>query len=324
MIVRSTVALALASIAAPLAAQPVCELPITAYLSDADGSPLSGETDVELRFYIDDAPAALPVECRRAESAAIEDGWLRVMIDTCADPAPSECGTSPLTEVIAAAASGDGLWVGVVVGEAAELTPRFAVGAVPFAVRSADSARLGGDGPEAFERAGTAEGLLADHAADADAHHPADSSGIHIHPDAVTVGETVVTDGTVDLGPDADDEITAEIARTLTGGGNADTLHGHAGDSHAGGVCYTAFGQATCGEGFTAQYTGIAVYSALISPSYNTGGPSSTICLSDAGVGTTGGGLPWWTSVSLVAVQNDDTFVNTSDDGPVTCAVCCR
>lgn len=324
MIHRTLTALALLAVPATVAAQPLCELPITAYLSDADGSPLSGASDIELRFYTDGAPAALPVECRRVVGASIEDGWLRVMVDTCADPSGAECGTSPLTEVIASAASGDGLWVGVVVGEAAELTPRFSVGAVPFAVRSADSAQLGGSGPEAFEAAGTAEGLLADHAADADAHHAADSSGIHIHPESVTVGDTVVSDGSVDLGPDVDDEITAEIARTLTGGGNADSLHEHTGEGHAGGVCYTAFGQDTCGEGFTAQYSGIAVYSALISPSYNTGGPSSTVCMSSTGLGTTGSGLPWWTSVSLVAVQNDDTFVNTADDGPMTCAVCCR
>ena len=312
--------LAITSLPVAVTAQPLCELPITAYLSDSDGAALTGASDVELRFYLDDSPAALPVECRTQTAVPIVDGWLRVMVDTCADPTPDACGTAPLTSVLASATDGSGLWVGIVVGEGDELEPRIAVGAVPFAVRASDSQLLDGNTADAFEPAGS----VASHAADADAHHPADSAGIAIRPTSVTVGATEVLDGELDLGPDADDAITAEIARTLTGGGNADALHEHAGDSHGGGTCYTAFGETACGEGFTVMYTGLLTFPALFATGYNQASTSSVFCMSSTSIASTSSGLPYWNSGMLAGVRNGETSVSTVDDEPAPCAVCCR
>ena len=316
--------LTLLALPAIVSAQPLCELPITAFLSDSDGTALTGASDIELRFYVDDGPAALPVECRALPAVPVDQGWLRVMVDTCADPSPDACGTAPLTTVLESAGVGAGLWVGIVVGEGAELEPRIAVGAVPFAVRASDSNLLEGSGASAFERAGTSEGLVADHAANADAHHPADSAGIDIRPSSVTVGATEILDGEVDLGPDTDDAITAEIARTLTGGGNADALHAHAGDSHAGGTCYTAFGETSCGEGFTAMYTGLITFPALFAMSYNQATSSSVFCLSSTSIDTTSTTLPYWNTGMLAGVRNGEASVTTVDDDLAPCAVCCR
>lgn len=71
------------------------------------------------------------------------------------------------------------------------------------------------------------------HTADPDAHHPANSLGIDLVPNTVVVGNTQVTDGMIDLGPDADDHLSAQMVRTLVAGGNANTLHTHAAQSAA-------------------------------------------------------------------------------------------
>lgn len=72
----------------------------------------------------------------------------------------------------------------------------------------------------------------------------------------VAVGEsTLLVDGELDLGPEVNDNLTAASVKTLTGGGDADALHTHAGLG-GGGVCYTAWGTQSCGEGFTAVVVG--------------------------------------------------------------------
>lgn len=59
----------------------------------------------------------------------------------------------------------------------------------------------------------------------------ADVEGLDIEPASVTIygTSTVLEDGELDLGSGAADEITAAMVETLTGGGNADSLHEHTG-----------------------------------------------------------------------------------------------
>jgi hypothetical protein len=55
-------------------------------------------------------------------------------------------------------------------------------------------------------------------------------NGQAITPSSVTLSgtSTALTNGTLDLGPNTDDALTAAMVTTLTGGGAADSLHSHA------------------------------------------------------------------------------------------------
>jgi hypothetical protein len=75
----------------------------------------------------------------------------------------------------------------------------------------------------------------------------------------VEVGDTLIESGTVDLGPDATDNLTAEIVQTLTGGGEADALHTHSGGHGGGAACYEVWGSGDCAEGFTRVTAGSAM-----------------------------------------------------------------
>ena len=118
------------------------------------------------------------------------------------------------------------------------------------------------------------------HASDPNAHHPADGEGIDMRPRSVTVGNTQITDGEIDLSPEDGDEVTAPMLRTLLGGGQADALHTHAAQPAAGGgggACYVAVGTEACGEGFSAMYTGIFVVT-----SEGTWGAVGPFCVEDS------------------------------------------
>ena len=159
-------------VSAELAAQPTCELPVSAYVTDDSGTPLDGALDVELQFFVDADPGAPPTECRSFAAASLNQGWLRVSVDVCSPPDAGDCGAAALSDVLRSA---DGLWVAVVV-DGDELGPRLPVGAVPYAVEAANSAQLQGRGPDAFE----ASGSIDTHAANPDAHHSSTSDGIAI------------------------------------------------------------------------------------------------------------------------------------------------
>lgn len=314
---RRTLALGSTLFVSPaLAAQPLCELPVAGYLTDDAGAPLEGTLDLELRFYADAAPESAPSECRSFSGVTLDRGWLRVNVDVCSEPPAGDCGVVPLDELFADA---PGLWVGVDVG-GTELGPRIPIGAVPFAVRASDAEALQGHGPDAFEPAGA----VADHAADADAHHSSTSDGLDITPRTVTVGDTEVTTGRVDLGPDANDELTAAIVTTLTGGGEADALHGHAGD-HTGGGCYTAYGSTTCAEGWTLIHAGYVIESVSLEPDSDGGGDDSGAvaqtgyCVNEAAVVSFDPGTP--ATRSFVAV-GDNQIMNVG--GTLRCSLCCR
>ena len=312
-------------LAAPAAAQPLCDLPVSAFLTDGDGVALTGDVDVELRFYVDDAPAALPVECRTLPTATLDGGWLRVSVDVCEAPAGGDCGSAAIRDLLDAEGAGDGVWIGVIVGDGPELLPRFPLGAVPYALSARDAALLGGNSPDAFERTGVASGLLDDHASNPDAHHPANSAGIAIEPSSVTVGDTHLNDGAIDLGPAANDRITAEIAETLTGGGEADALHVHAGGSGtAGGSCYVGWGETSCGAGFTLMYSGTATVFSMVNTSQSYGALGSPICLSSTQIESVSGSVPTWNGPRLASLANIERSVNTVDGASVVCAMCCQ
>ena len=296
-----------ALLAHPAEAQTLCSLPVSTYLTDSEGVALDGAIDLELRFFVDSGEGAPPTECRSFSSVPVDAGWLRVDVDACSAPALGDCGTMPLSEILRGA---PGLWVAVVVGET-ELGPRVAVGAVPYAVEASNAATLQGQEPDAFEAAGTVES----HAAGPHAHHSATSDGIAITPLSVEVGDTTVESGTLDLGPGAADELTAEIVETLTGGGAADTLHTHTGHGGGGGACYEVWGSGDCAEGFSPVIAGSAM--SLWGNSLH--------CVDTAGlvpVGTNGDGYArsfenlgetptWW------------QFVATDEVPDFLCSICC-
>lgn len=315
---RHLISLFIALCVVPTAAfaQPTCDLPVTTYLTDADGTRLDGTVDVELRFYVDGDPSALPVECRSYTDVPVEHGWMRVTVDACAEPAGDGCGVGVVADVLEVSRD-SGLWVGIALGGAAdELEPRIPIGAVPFALNSENAAALGGLEADAFERAGELEA----HAANPDAHHAANSAGIAIEPVSVDVGGTRVLDGEVDLGPEADDTLTAAIVRTLTGGGDADALHTHAG-SHGSGGCYTVWGQTDCGEGYASMYTGIAA-NMLHWDGGTSGVSSGTLCVDDAVVSSYDTGFAFIDSAEFATVGNSRERVILTTDR-LTCRVCC-
>ena len=147
-----------------------------------------------------------------------------------------------LSEVLRGA---DGLWVAIVAG-GEELGRRIPVGAVPYALEASNSATLQGLEPDAFEAAGSIVG----HAADPDAHHSSTSDGTAITPVSVEVGDTRIESGTLYLGPEVADALTGEVVETLTGGGEADALHTHAGTQGSVGGCYQVWATAECADGF--------------------------------------------------------------------------
>lgn len=294
--------LVLASAAA--SAQSRCSLPMSAYLTDAVGAPIDGELDLELNFYVDPEPDATPVECRTFPAASVTNGWLRVNIDACSAPIPGDCGTMPIRGLLAAT---DGVWVAIV-ADGTELGSRVAVGAVPFAVEASNSATLDGLAAVEFERAGNLDA----HAADSDAHHSSTSDGIAITPASVTLGDTRIEPGEVDLGPAADDTLTSSIVQTLTGGGEADALHTHAGTGHTGGgiACYQVMGTTTCADGFTLVSQGSMMYV----------GGSDVHCIATERLIPSGS-----RSVPCVGLTNIgcDPTSWTVDDVDFVCGTCC-
>jgi hypothetical protein len=303
--------------------QPTCDLPLQAYVTDDAGAPVDGALDLELRFYTDSAPDAVAAECRSFDGALAEGGWIRVTVDACGPPPVGDCGALSLSDLLNDGARD--LWVGFTVG-GDELEPRLALGSVPFAVHSAragDAATLEGLSADAFEPSG----VVAAHTADPDAHHSATSDGIVITPSSVQVGDTHIDDGSVDLGLDADDELTAEIVQTLTGGGDADALHGHtAGDAGVGGACLTAWGRSDCPADFALFYAGVAVqgYGAhrdFGSEDTLTMALGETLCVDPAGMDGGSSFSPTYYTAGLVELGA--TTIHQSSSG-LACAVCCR
>jgi hypothetical protein len=303
-------------------AQPTCDLPLQAYVTDDAGSPLDGSVDLELRVYTDSAPDAVAAECRSFDDAIVDEGWLRVTVDACGAPPAGDCGTLPLSELLAD--GGVDLWVGFVVG-GEEMSPRLALGSVPFALhaaRAGDSSTLDGRAADDFETAGS----VTAHAVNPDAHHSSTSDGIDITPSSVRIGDTVVTDGSVDLGVDAADELTAAIVQTLTDGGDADVLHGHASAGSDGGACLTAWGRSDCPTDFSLFYAGVAVQSYGAHRDFGSSDTltmalGETLCADSEGLAAGSAFTPTLYTAGLVELGG--TTIHQGTDG-LACAVCCR
>ena len=316
------IATAFALVTVPLHAQPACELPLSAYLTDATGAPLEGSLDLELRFYDEDSAVAVPVECRSLAGMLVEDGWLRMTIDACSVPEPGDCGAVSLSELLGDGSTG--LWAGVVI-EDEELAPRVPFGSVPLALRAAragDSSTLEGLGADDFEPAGAIEA----HAAEPSAHHSETSDGLALTPSTVTIGDTVVAEGTLDFGPGVDDELTTEIVRTLTGGGEADALHSHASSGDGGGGCMTAWGRSDCPTDFTLFYVGETLQS--FAAQQNDGSPetislatSQAMCFDPAGLPGSRAYERSYFTWGLMRVSARVIYEGTE---AIPCAVCCR
>ena len=302
---------AVLAISARASAQPTCSLPVSGYLTDAAGTALDGTIDIDLEFYLEADPEAAPSECRSFASVAVNSGWVRLDVDACAPPAAGDCGATALSEILRGA---DGLWVAFV-ADGEELGPRVPIGAVPYAVEAGNAAALEGLGADAFEAAGTVD----THAVDPDAHHSSTSDGIVITPASVEVGDTVIESGSVDLGPDAADALTAEIVQTLTGGGEADALHGHSGGGGGGG-CYVAVGISTCAAAYSPAYTGIYGHQVTFA---DNGVAASPFCMADAAVGSLVLLGPSSTDNRFITgYGGTDQWVEPVDDA-VVCALCC-
>jgi hypothetical protein len=165
--------------------------------------------------------------------------------------------------------------------------------------------------------AGIGSWTCSNHTSDPDAHHSSTSDGLDITPASVTILSTMtaLNDGSLDLGAAVDDELTASMVQTLTGGGVADSLHNHTADggSSSGGSCYTAMGTDSCGVNYTAMYTGM-----VVATTEGTWGSAGHFCVqSDA--------------VSYIGVTSyyDNVYsVGTGDkynaaDSYIACAMCC-
>jgi hypothetical protein len=312
--IRVTCVLVASLLAIPAQAQPTCELPVSAFVTDTDGSAIDGVIDVELRFYLEARAGAVPTECRSFSDVTVTRGWIRLPVDACSAPDPGDCGALALSEVLREA---DGLWVGVMVG-GVELEPRIPIGAVPFAVHAADARALQGNGPEDFEPAGSVD----THAGNPDIHHSSTSDGIAITPSSVTIGETILNDGGVDLGADVDDQLTAEIVRTLTGGGDADALHEHpAGHGEGTGGCYTAWGVTTCGDGYSAMYSGVVLDDLSI---YSSGISSTPLCVADSVIASYPDTVGYLTRQLMTTGAVSGSEVPALTTTRLLCAICCQ
>jgi hypothetical protein len=181
---------------------------------------------------------------------------------------------------------------------------------------------LQGRGPDAFEGTGTVD----THAAGSDAHHSSTSDDIALTPSSVTIGDTVLEEGRVDLGASAADELTATIVETLTGGGEADALHGHAGGGATGGSCYVAWGVTTCGGEFVLMYTGVTAQMTQYVGWGGTGVGLSSVgpmCVADDGIGSFAPSTSG-VSISEIVVGRDGRERLIPADTRLGCAMCCR
>lgn len=168
-------------------------------VTDQAGKPYAAAVDVSVAMY--DAASAGNLKCKSATvQAEAGSGRFSVVL-------PAECAQ-------AVHATPD-LWSEVAVGPNKLLMPRSHVGALPFALE-ADAASV----------ASTAKGLQCQGCVKVEA--------MLFDKDVDLAGHTL-TAGKLDLGPTVGDELGSAQVKTLTGGGNADALHTHAGGTGGGG-----------------------------------------------------------------------------------------
>ena len=164
---------------------------------------------------------------------------------------------------------------------------------------------------------GEAPLVASNHGNNADAHHSHTSDGLDITPTSVTIqgSSTTLTDGNLDLGANSDDALSAAMVQTLTGGGDADSLHTHAASS-GGGACYTVWGITSCGAGHTQIYAGnVWMSGEMRSPGYPyINSAAAPLCIEDSQISTN---TTYQSYSSIYAKGNQYT---TS----LECALCCQ
>lgn len=183
-------------------------------VADATGKPYPGPIAVTVALYTD--PTGGTAVCQ-SPTVQAEGGTGRF-----STVLPPECAS-------AVHASSD-LWSEMTVGPQNTVLPRVHVGAVPYALE-ADAASI----------AMTSKGLQCTGCVNVDAmlfdknvslgDHDLDAGAGSITATKLSTGPAgaSLTTGQLDLGPTAGDELTSAEVKTLTGGGNADALHTHAG-----------------------------------------------------------------------------------------------
>lgn len=259
---------------------------------DPEGAPFSptllahlarGEP-VSLRITPDEQPA-LPLVALRSVPYAMTAGRAHVADDLACDGCVGPAALAPDARDAAAIAWDD------LVADLGAATLQAAVEAVAAA-------------------AATTRDALALHLADPDAHHPANAAGLDLEPLSVTIGDTRLTDGALELGPEPDDVLTRATVKSLHGA------------SLGGGTCYTAFGTTGCGAGFSAMYTGVALTPFIhqrfggFHDSTGVAALGSTLCVANAGLNTNQEGTLGWI--------NGSHSTPNAFNGSVSCAVCCR
>ncbi|MCB9740183.1 MAG: hypothetical protein H6747_13040 [Deltaproteobacteria bacterium] len=165
-------------------------------VTDTDGKPPAAATDVLVTFY--DAVSGGAAVCASAKTqAAAGSGRFSITLPkACADAVHAK----------------QNLWSEVAVGPAQTKLPRQRIGAVPYALE--------------------AQGAVV--AADVDCKGCVGVAKMKFDAD-VDLGGKALKAGSVDFGPGAGDELDSAKVKTLTGGGNADALHTHAGLGSGGG-----------------------------------------------------------------------------------------
>jgi hypothetical protein len=137
---------------------------------------------------------------------------------------------------------------------------------------------------------------------------------------------TALNDGSLDLGAAVDDELTASMVQTLTGGGLADSLHNHTADGGGaasgggGGGCVTLYGQDSCPDGFSEVLAGETVILGSIHSNSNGGaGFGGPACMDTDALGSIDGnnGI----GDNRVHSMGWDADYWAMDDLP--CTICC-
>ena len=168
-------------------------------VTDAAGKPYPDAVDVTVAIY--DAASAGTLKCKAATVQA-EAGTGRFSVVL-----PGECAD--------AVHATPELWSEVAVGPNKLLMPRSHVGALPFALEAgAASVATTAKGVQC-QGCVKVEAMLFDKDVDLQGHK--------------------LTAASLDLGPTVGDELSSAQVKTLTGGGNADALHTHAGGPSGGG-----------------------------------------------------------------------------------------
>jgi len=121
----------------------------------------------------------------------------------------------------------------------------------------------------------------------------------------------------LDLGANSDDALSAAMVQTLTGGGDADSLHTHAA-SGGGGACYTVWGTTSCGAGHTQIYSGQSLVPRSLQGSTSNfrqeGGIGSTICVDISTM-----------SFQSISYTNDTVWTyGKKYQSSIPCALCCQ